>query len=53
MQPGIDNKQVLEMVNLGKVPLRLKSGTKVCQLIVAETKGRAKYEGTFSSQQKP
>ncbi|MDP7182151.1 MAG: dCTP deaminase [Candidatus Woesearchaeota archaeon] len=53
MQPGIDNKQVLEMVNLGKVPLKLKQGTKVCQLIVQPAKGRAKYEGKFSSQQKP
>ncbi len=50
MQPGIDNKQVLEIVNLGHRPLRLHAGTKLCQFIFQTTRGKAKYEGKFKRQ---
>ena len=50
MQPGIDNQQVLEIVNLGQRPLKLHAGTKICQFIFQKTKGRAKYKGRFMKQ---
>lgn len=50
MQPGINNQQVLEIVNLGHRPLRLHAGTKICQFIFQTTKGKAKYEGKFKGQ---
>ena len=50
MQPGIDNQQVLEIVNLGHRPLRLHAGTKICQFIFQTTKGKAKYTGKFKGQ---
>ena len=50
MQPGIDNQQVLEIVNLGHRPLKLHANTKICQFIFQKTKGRAKYKGRFMKQ---
>lgn len=53
MQPGIDNKQVLEMTNFGASPLFLKVGTKICQFIFDRCEGKAKYEGKYSGQKTP
>ncbi|MFH1618369.1 MAG: dCTP deaminase [bacterium] len=53
MQPGIDNHQVLEMTNLGSVPLRLHAGVSICQFIFEKTIGKARYTGRFSRQTKP
>ncbi len=53
MQPGISNKQVLEIVNLGHAPLALYPGTKICQFIFEKCTGRAKYRGRFLKQEKP
>lgn len=53
LQPGIANKQVLEMINVGPVPLALYPGTAICQLIVEETRGRAHYDGRFARQEIP
>jgi len=53
MQPGIDNRQVLEISNVGHVPLRLHAGMKICQFIFQKTVGKARYEGKFKGQQKP
>lgn len=53
MQPGIQNHQVLEITNMGKIPLRLHAGTKICQFIFQRTAGRAKYEGIFKFQEEP
>lgn len=53
MQPGISNRQVLELVNLGHAPLALYPGTRICQFIFEECKGQAKYVGKFSNQDKP
>jgi dCTP deaminase len=50
LQPGIDNKQVLEIFNASNKPLLLKAGTKICQLIIQECKGEAKYDGRFKKQ---
>lgn len=53
MQPGIDNRQVLEIVNLGHAPLALYPGTKICQFIFEKCSGKAKYKGRFTKQIKP
>ncbi|MBW2979221.1 dCTP deaminase [Candidatus Woesearchaeota archaeon] len=51
VHPGINNKQVLEMQNLGKLILRIPAGTRICQLILARTEGKAKYIGKFKKQE--
>ena len=53
MQPGISNHQVLEITNMGHVPLRLHPGTKVCHFVFQKTIGRAKYKGIFKDQDEP
>ena len=53
MQPGIDNHQVLEIVNMGNQPLALYPGTRICQFIFERTVGKAHYSGRFSKQAKP
>jgi dCTP deaminase len=53
MQPGVDNKQVLEMTNFGAAPLFLKVGTKICQFIFERCEGKAKYSGGFAEQKTP
>ncbi len=50
MQPGIDNRQVLEMTNLGPTPLHLRPGVRVCQLVVERCEGEATYRGRFADQ---
>lgn len=53
MQPGISNRQVLEISNNGHVPIRLHSGTRVCQFIFERTEGSAQYKGEFMHQREP
>ena len=53
MQPGISNCQVLEISNMGHVPLRLHAGIAICQFIYQKTVGRAKYQGKFINQTEP
>jgi dCTP deaminase len=53
MQPGISNRQVLEIVNLGHTPMALYPGTKICQFVFEECKGEASYQGRFANQEKP
>jgi dCTP deaminase len=48
--PGISNHQILEIYNLGDSPLRLMPGTKICQMILEQCKGRARYDGQFKEQ---
>jgi dCTP deaminase len=50
MQPGISNKQVLEMSNFGPMALAIMPGTKICQFIFQKTIGEAHYHGKFSQQ---
>ncbi len=50
MQPGISNHQVLEMSNMGSVPLRLHAGTRICQFVFQRTLGAARYKGKFAEQ---
>jgi dCTP deaminase len=53
MQPGINNRQVLEMSNVSSVPLALHPGTRICQFIFMRTEGQATYQGTFVHQSRP
>jgi dCTP deaminase len=50
MQPGIDNRQVLEMTNLGPTPLQLRPGVRICQLVIERCEGEATYRGRFAVQ---
>ncbi len=50
VQPGVDNKQVLEMSNVSGHPLRIHKGVRICQLVVMRTEGRATYRGRFADQ---
>jgi len=53
MQPGISNQQVLEIVNLGRGPLALYPGTRICQFVFERCIGSARYQGRFVNQVKP
>jgi dCTP deaminase len=53
MHPGIANHQVLEIVNLGRAPLALYPGTRICQFIFEKCQGHARYHGRFVKQVKP
>ncbi len=50
VQPGVNNRQVLEIKNLGSSELVIKPGLKICQLILERTEGKAKYRGKFKKQ---
>jgi dCTP deaminase len=51
MAPGISNRQVLEIFNAGPNKIKLIPGTKICQLVFQECKGKAKYSGIFKNQE--
>ncbi len=53
IQPGISNRQVLELINAGPIPLALHPGLAICQFIFEETVGRARYQGRFAVQDTP
>ena len=53
MQPGIDNRQVLEISNVSPVPLALRPGTPICQFIFGTCRGEATYEGRYRQQMRP
>jgi dCTP deaminase len=50
VQPGVDNRQVLEMSNVSGHPLRIHPGVRLCQLVLMRTEGRARYGGRFADQ---
>jgi dCTP deaminase len=50
VQPGINNRQVLEIGNLAPFPLVLKPGVRICQMILERTEGEASYQGKFRNQ---
>ena len=49
--PGVSNHQVLEIFNATKNKIKLIPGTKICQLVLQECKGKAKYLGKFKEQE--
>jgi dCTP deaminase len=51
VQPGVDNRQVLEMSNVSGHPLRIHSGVRLCQIVLMRTEGRATYRGRFADQE--
>lgn len=50
IQPGIDNRQVLEISNMAPFPLILKPHTRICQVIFQKTVGEAVYLGKHKDQ---
>jgi len=48
--PGVSNHQVLEIFNSGHQPIILRPGVRICQLILEECQGEARYEGIFKDQ---
>jgi dCTP deaminase len=53
MQPGINNRQALEIYNAGPMPLALRPGIRICQFIFEECVGSARYEGRYRDQLRP
>jgi dCTP deaminase len=51
VQPGVSNRQVLEMSNVANRPLRIRPGVRLCQLVLMRTEGMATYRGRFSQQE--
>jgi dCTP deaminase len=50
VQPGSENRQVLEMINLGPKPLKLNAGARIVQLILQHTEGKARFKGRYNKQ---
>jgi dCTP deaminase len=50
VQPGVSNRQVLEMSNVSNRPLRIHAGVRLCQLVLMRTEGEARYTGRFADQ---
>jgi dCTP deaminase len=50
IQPGVSNRQVLEIYNAGHHKVKLKPGVKISQLILQRCEGKAKYQGMFKDQ---
>jgi dCTP deaminase len=53
IQPGIDNRQALEMNNAGPMPLAIRPGIAICQFVFQECVGRAHYGGRYVQQVAP
>jgi len=51
VQPGVSNRQVLEMSNVSKRSLRIHPGVRLCQLVLLRTEGEAVYRGRFAEQE--
>ncbi|MBL7148281.1 MAG: dCTP deaminase [Nanoarchaeota archaeon] len=50
LHPGINNKQVLEIKNLSNSRIVLRSGEKICQLILERVEGGVTYKGKYKNQ---
>lgn len=50
VQPGVNNRQVLEMSNVSSEPLIIHAGVRICQLVLMRTEGEAIYQGRFEDQ---
>jgi len=50
VQPGVDNRQVLEISNVSGRPLEIHAGVRICQLVVLRAEGHAVYQGRFADQ---
>lgn len=52
VQPGVSNRQVLEMSNVSGRTLEIRPGVRVCQLVLLRTEDRAVYRGRFAAQER-
>ena len=50
VQPGVSNRQVLEMSNVSSRSLEVVAGVRICQLVLMRTDGDAVYSGRFQDQ---
>ena len=50
VQPGVSNRQVLEMSNVSSRALEIVAGVRICQLVLMRTDGQAIYQGRFQNQ---
>ncbi len=50
VQPGVANRQVLEMSNVSSQALRIHPDVRICQLVLMRTEGEAIYRGRFKDQ---
>lgn len=50
LQPGINNKQVLEILNGSNNDIILYPGTKIAQIVFEECSGNAEYNGKYKNQ---
>ena len=50
VQPGVSNRQVLEISNVSGHPLEIHAGVRICQLVLMRTDGEAVYQGRFADQ---
>ncbi|MFO0687591.1 MAG: dCTP deaminase [Myxococcota bacterium] len=50
VQPGVSNRQVLEMSNVSSRALEIVPGVRICQIVLMRTEGRATYVGRFRNQ---
>lgn len=50
IQPGVENNQVLEIVNLSPSNISLTPGLKVCQVVFEQITSPQKHAGVFSRQ---
>ena len=53
IHPGTSNRTVLEIANISPVPLAIRPGLMVCQLVLIEVKGKSRYRGRFADQLRP
>jgi dCTP deaminase len=53
VQPGVSNRQVLEMSNVAGHPLQIHAGVRLCQIVLMRTEGQAVYRGRFAQQERP
>ena len=50
INPGVSNRQVLEIYNASPRKLKIMPGLKICQIIFQRCEGKAEYKGTFKNQ---
>lgn len=50
VQPGVSNRQVLEMSNVSGHPLEIHPRVRLCQIVLLRAEGEAVYEGRFADQ---
>lgn len=49
VHPGFDNRIALEFYNVGPLPIRVRPGDIICQLILERVEGEGLYQGQFQS----